>query len=246
MPWIHHGHGVWGFKYQMKDVTNKNFGLVIAYLLPGYILLWGLGDVVSDLDLHNPFQAGTSKPGAVTIGGFLHETLMALAVGMILNTVRWAMVDTILHHTGIRRPAWDDSKLQANLQAFETLVEYHYRFYQFHSSTFIGLLVIFAARPSAPWQIDLLFVVVLASLFGASREALTRYYRRAVLLLNEPERNTKMSNGAHTPTDKSTKPPKPGSSTLSKKTAQRGPDPITTPQEVTAETKGDSDQDRSS
>ena len=161
----------------MKDVTNKNFGLVIAYLLPGYILLWGLGDLINVTDLHNPFPAGIKGPidaSSVTIGGFLHETLMALAAGMILNTVRWATIDTIHHHTGVRRPVWDDSKLQANLQAFESLVEYHYRFYQFFSSTFVGLLVIFAARRPDPWQIDLVFFVVLTSLFGASRDALSK------------------------------------------------------------------------
>ena len=232
----------------MKDVTNKNFGLVIAYLLPGYILLWGLDDVVNYLNLRNPFQSGAGGPNiqvaSLTVGGFFHETLMALAAGMILNTVRWAVVDTILHHTGIRRPVWDESKLQANLQAFDMLVEHNYRFYQFHSSTFIGLLVIFVARPSDPWQIDLLFVVVLASLFGASRDALNRYYRRALLLLDEPERNIKMSNGSHTPTDKSTKTHK--SALPTKKTAQRGPNPTTAPQDVSAESKGGSDQDRSS
>jgi hypothetical protein len=26
----------------MKDVTDKNFGVIIAFLLPGFLLLWGL------------------------------------------------------------------------------------------------------------------------------------------------------------------------------------------------------------
>lgn len=242
--WIHHGPNVLVAKRQMQDVTNKNFGLVIAYLLPGYILLWGLGDAVSNLDLHDPFQAGTSESGAVTIGGFLNETLMSLAVSMMLSTVRWAVIDTIHHHTGVKRPVWDDSKLQANLQAFDTLVEYHYRFYQFHANTFVGLFIIFAARRPDPWLFDLVFILVLASLFGASRDALKKYYQRAVLLLNETERNTKMSNGAHTPRDKSTTTPESASPT--KKTVQRSPDPKATPQKISAETKGGSGQDRSS
>ena len=36
--------------------------------------------------------------------------------------------------------------------------------------------------PPGPWQSDLVFIVVLASLFGASRDALNKYYQRAVLL----------------------------------------------------------------
>ena len=232
----------------MKDVTNKNFGLVIAYLLPGYILLWGLGDMVSVMDLHGPFQAGAeglNNPSSpLTIGSFLNDTLMSLAAGMTLNTVRWAVIDTIHHHTGLKRPVWDESKLQANLQAFEMLVEHNYRFYQFHSSTFVGLFVIFAVRRPGPWQFDLALIIILISFFGASRDALSRYYRRAVLLLDEPERNNKMSNGSHSPQDKSPKnreatPP-------TRKAVKKGPDPDASPQQLSAEAKGGSDQDRSS
>ena len=233
----------------MKDVTNKNFGLVIAYLLPGYILIWGLGDVVSVLDLHNPFQTGvggsiTPAESKMTIGGFLHDTLMSLAVGMILNTVRWAIVDTIHHHTGLKRPVWDESKLQANLQAFEMLVEHNYRFYQFHSSTFVGLLVILAVRQPGPWHLDLVLIIVIISFFGASRDALSRYYRRAVLLLDEPERNNKMSNGSHSPQDKSPQTHQPTPPT--KAAVQKDPDPNATPQQASAESKSGSGQDRSS
>ena len=207
VPWWGEVHSALEGKQSMKDITSKNFGLLIAYIIPGIVVLRGLEDVLTSFGLRLS-APGQPVDGAaiatVTVGGFLNETLLALAVGMTVSTLRWVVVDTAHHFTGINRPLWDDSKLQANLQAFDALVENHYRYYQFYSNMFVGLLVIYAARPPQSVALNILFVVLLIVFFAASRDALTKYYRRAVLLLDRHERNPGMTNGHRTHQEKQT------------------------------------------
>jgi hypothetical protein len=71
----------------MKDVTAKNFGVVIAFLLPGFILLWGLS---FSSDLVSTWLAKSSS-GSASVGGFLYSTIASLALGLIVSAARWAL-----------------------------------------------------------------------------------------------------------------------------------------------------------
>jgi hypothetical protein len=128
-----------------------------------------------------------SSPAGPTVGGFLFVTLASVAAGMTASAVRWAVVDPLHHRTGVLKPAWDDSKLPERLEAFEALVEAHYRYYQFHSNTLVALLFSYAAwRPSLgnrPVGADLGIVFLSAIFFAVSRDNLRRYYGRAAVLL---------------------------------------------------------------
>ena len=110
----------------MRDVTNQNFGLLIAYVLPGVTALWG----ASYLSPTVRVWLGSAPADAPTVGGFLYLTIAAVAAGLIASTVRWAVVDTLHHVTGIPRPTWDFSRLQSNISAFNLIVEHQYRYYQ--------------------------------------------------------------------------------------------------------------------
>jgi hypothetical protein len=113
----------------MKDLSDKNFGLLIAYVVPGTIVLVGLA-------AFSPAVRSwlvNSSPAGPTVGGFLFVTLASVAAGMTASAVRWATVDRLHHRTGVLKPAWDDSNLPERLEAFEAIVEAHYRYYQFHS-----------------------------------------------------------------------------------------------------------------
>src|SRR5438093_134632 len=52
----------------VRDVTSENFGLLIAYLLPGFVALWGVSPAVPGAG------AWLAAPpvGAPTVGGFLY------------------------------------------------------------------------------------------------------------------------------------------------------------------------------
>ena len=101
----------------MNDVTARNFGLAIAYLIPGFI---GLAGVAAVSDVIRTWLGGDGGP---TVGGFLYVSLGSIAAGMTVSAMRWAVIDTIHHFTGLRRPKWDDSKLNERLRAVEHLVD---------------------------------------------------------------------------------------------------------------------------
>jgi hypothetical protein len=172
----------------MKDLTGKNFGLLIAYIVPGAIVLIGLGAFSPAIQawLINPSPAGPS------VGGFLCVTLASVAAGMTASAVRWTFIDKLHHFTGVTKPAWDDSKLQERLEAIEAIVEAHYRYYQFHSNSLVAMIFSYAAwRPllgSKPLWSDLSALFLSAIFFAVSRDNLRRYYGRAAVLLGTPHK----------------------------------------------------------
>jgi hypothetical protein len=171
----------------VRDTYSLNFGLLVAYLVPGFVILWGLG-------LHSTTIAAwlaVAPQNAPTIGDLFYATLAAIACGMFVNLFRWAVVDTIHHHTGVRLPAWHFSRLQDRLGAYELLVELHYKHYQYGANMLIAIVFAYAAFRSTPvgWSagmgmMDVGFIVVCVILFLGSRDALRRYYRRAGELLD--------------------------------------------------------------
>jgi hypothetical protein len=126
----------------VSDLTEKNFGLVIAYILPGFVALWGASDFVPTADA----WINSSERGAPTVAGFMYVTLASLAAGLTVSAVRWAVVDHLHHATGLVAPAWRFTHLDDKLEGFITLVEHHYRYYQFYASTFIAGAFSFSAR----------------------------------------------------------------------------------------------------
>src|SRR5205809_4812579 len=110
----------------MKESSVTNFGLLIAFLLPGTIALWGVSfasDVVRS-------WFGNSSADAPTVAGLLYVTLASVGAGLTVSTIRWCVIDTLHHLTGIHRPEWDYSRLQENVAALDTLTELYYRYYQ--------------------------------------------------------------------------------------------------------------------
>jgi hypothetical protein len=164
----------------MKDVSNGNFGLLIAFLLPGFVVLWGVSYFSATVRF---WLSGTGA--TPTVGGFLYVTLASVAAGVTVSTVRWLVIDTLHHHTGIPRPRWDFAKLPQAVPAFESMVEAHYRFYQFHANSLIALFFVYVARRihqgifTAPVGLfDVGFALLSIILFVGSRDTFTKYQAR--------------------------------------------------------------------
>lgn len=119
----------------MKDVTSESFGPLIAYLLPGFVALWGASYFSETVHA----WLAVSPEAAPTVGGFLYVTLGSTAAGLVVSAMRWAIIDRLYHRTGIREPRWDFTRLSANFEAFEGLVQNHYRYYQFYSNLLVAL-----------------------------------------------------------------------------------------------------------
>lgn len=188
----------------MSEITDRNFGILIAYLLPGFVALTALAEY------SEPVRAwlGTAAGTGPTVGGFLYVTLASVAAGLTVSALRWLILDTIHHHAGVPRPQWDFAALPANLPAFQGAVENHYRYYQFYGNALIALLLALPGplTRAFPANVGLATAAVLglsALFFVASRDALRKYYTRtsAFLQVSQHRRIEPMTNGWH-PTKK--------------------------------------------
>ncbi|MGI6414769.1 MAG: hypothetical protein ACOX1P_03800 [Thermoguttaceae bacterium] len=180
------GHPLWGAA-TVRTVSGQNFGLVVAYLLPGFVALWG----VSCFSPTVRTWIMASHPKDPTVAGFMYVTLASLGAGMTVSAVRWALIDQIHHATGIKPPVWRFANLEGNLRAYQTLVEYHYRYYQFYSNMFTAAAFTYVAKivssgsvPPFSSATRAAFLALEAVLFIGSRDALRRYYTRTRQLLN--------------------------------------------------------------
>jgi len=174
----------------MRDVTQENFGYLIAYVIPGALVLWGLRPFVPEIDA----WFGASADGQPTIGGFLYITLASVGAGLFVSTLRWLLLDSLHHMTGIESPRWNFADLQGHIDAFRLLVEIHYRYFQFHGNTLLAVLFLHVV-----WQFDgsktstelmgnASLVVVEIILFLGSRDTLRKYYRRVAALQRKKNR----------------------------------------------------------
>ena len=170
----------------MKEISSSNFGLLIAFLLPGFTILWGMSycspTVAGWLD-------GTSE-GSPTVGGFLYVTIASAAAGMSASAVRWLVIDKIHHLTGIRQPQWDFSTLERNVTAFNVLVEIHYKHYQFYSNMLVALTFTYVAYQTSNERVfahfgwpDVAYLVLACVFFVTSRDTLRKYHTRGSKLL---------------------------------------------------------------
>ena len=170
----------------MKDV-DKNFGVIIAFLLPGFILLWGLS---FSSDAVRSWLAASSADKSASVGDFLYSTLASLALGLIVSAARWLIMDHVLGWMGIRNPGLDFGKLKDKdvASAFSGVIENHYRYYQYYANTLVAVIgafsgYVFAANQPVGWKIWAGFTAIIAVLFFGSRDALTKYFDRAAQIL---------------------------------------------------------------
>jgi hypothetical protein len=174
------------------ETSNRQFGLVVAYVLPGFIALGGFALFVPDVAAWLRVVEGTSG-----IAASVYTLLAATALGMIVSCFRWLLIDHALALTGLNAPVWTLDGLQDRLAALDYFVEYHYRYYQFYANTLIAavwtyLLHRWLATSSllGPWT-DLGVVILCAVLFAGARDALQKYYIRTGSLLSDSRRKVR-------------------------------------------------------
>jgi hypothetical protein len=170
----------------MSELSGKNFGIIIAYVLPGFVTLWGVSHYSPTVES----WLTTTSSGSPTVAGFMYVTLASLGAGLTVSAVRWCLLDSVHHATGIEPPPWEFANLDDRLQGFLALVENHYRYYQFYGNTFVAMAIAYRVRlawlRSSPWQEGwwtVAFMVLEAILLAGSRDALRKYYSRAARLL---------------------------------------------------------------
>jgi hypothetical protein len=218
----------------MTGTSSRQFGFIIAYVLPGFIALAGLAPLFPTVALWlRPVSAGQYDFG---LGPPLYAVLAALALGLVLSCFRWAIVDRLHELTGLHRPAWDDRELERVLAGFDYLVQNHFRYYECIANTMLALLAAYALNRVtgtfgflSVWT-DLGMAVVLVVLFFASRNALAFYYTRTGRLIGQAELGDVMFNGndhggsgGHTGQPKQPAPDKPAPASAPQPNAPKQP-----------------------
>jgi hypothetical protein len=139
----------WGVKRlaarSMKDVTENNFGVIIAFLLPGFLFLWGLSFSNNDVAT---WLTNMSSKDAPQIGSFLYTTVASLALGLLIDAIRGAVIDEIFYRFfNLEWPAINSSKLKNKdtLAAFNAAIQNHYRYYQYYANSVVAVAAAFAA-----------------------------------------------------------------------------------------------------
>jgi len=183
----------------MTDISSSNFGLLIAYALPGFIVIWGLEGSWTAL-------AGCSEgvcelvPSLV---GFLNSTVAAIAAGLTVSAVRFVIIDGIHERTGLPRPRPNGRVLQENLAAVNLLIDQHYRYYQFHANMIVAGLIAYGVHVYTSGSVSLIpdsFILALLAIFWiAGRDTLRKYYANLDPIFT-PLEVVPMSNGMHHPT----------------------------------------------
>lgn len=169
----------------MFESLSRNFGLLIAFVLPGLVFLWGTLYLEDSPRLTWP----SKESGLDQIGAIVLLLLGATATGIILSAVRWLILDHLHHVTGIRAPALDFRNLERKQSSFMLVVENNYRFYLFYGNTFVGMMLLGLTALSQNVALTRLdgvrWLALSVVLFCASRDSLSRYYTRARLIMGE-------------------------------------------------------------
>lgn len=128
----------------MIQISPINFGLIIAYFLPGILSLYSLSYISEHIS--NLFQAAQSVP--INIGAIFFLVTAALVVGLIVSSLRVSLLEPLHYKTGVTKPTIDYHKLETTdkLSLFKEIVENVYRYHQFYGNIMLALLLLLITR----------------------------------------------------------------------------------------------------
>lgn len=111
----------------VKDVTVTSFGLIIAYLLPGLIGLYGLS--FWSKTLQQTFS--TFLTSESNIGLFLIVVLASLAIGLLANGLRWLFFEMVFFKKHRTQSSFHKALSgERKLAAYRVVIDETYRYHQ--------------------------------------------------------------------------------------------------------------------
>ncbi len=161
---------------------DLNFGQIIAYLIPGFLALYPLGDFIPF------FQALLGQQGIPSAEALIPLLLLALAVGIVINAFSWALLSPLFAFCGVKRPKslTYTTLTKDNIEIYNVIVEANFRYYQFYSNVLVAILLYAPKWLVYPMNQNLwrngTFVLIVGVLFIAARDSLNRAYTRMIAL----------------------------------------------------------------
>ena len=178
------------------EKLGLNFGLVIAYLIPGFLGLYALSQRVTPIKSLLHGEKGSPETGAI-----IPLLIVAMAVGMIINALGWIIVRPLITISGVKRPRdLDYTKLKVeDIKLYNVIVEANFRYHQFYTNMFFAILLlipIWVVRPIWDNRIrNFSLLIVGLALFLAARDSLNRAYTRMSALQNKEDANVNAQRG---------------------------------------------------
>jgi hypothetical protein len=182
--------------------ASNQFGLIVAYLVPGFVALLGLIPLFPLVaDWLAPIPWG--EQGELGLGPPIYALLTAIAAGMVVSYVRWFFIDTMHRWSGVRSRSTSYTQLSQHLDAFHYLVEQHYRHYQFAGNMLVAISWsytvhrIYGSLACFSISTDAAVALICLILFVGSRDNLTKFRTRVDQLVGSTaeEGGVAMTNG---------------------------------------------------
>lgn len=196
----------------MQQTTERGFGLIIAYFVPGFGAVLALSTLSPTIRLWLN-MANAHALQVPDFSGVIYVIFASLSAGLVLGAIRWAFIDQINARTGLGRPALNDELLEGRLNAYSLFIAIHYSYHKFYAHSLIAGILYAVVRRKAASSYDLIdgmLVILLVIFWFAQRNALKMYYTRTERLLSH-KKDFSMTNGGHHPETEKTKPaPKSG------------------------------------
>ena len=173
---------------RMGDITSTSFGLVIAFLLPGLAVLYGL--TFWSENAKKTYQSLLSAQS--NVGLFLLVMLAGVAVGLMLTLVRWLVFEFLLCKEHLDTANFKNLHQKERLDAFRAAADEHYRYHQFWGGMALALPVIAIGWLKQLWDGVGLSTFILATIGIVGVEILTvcgataaykNYVRRGNLIM---------------------------------------------------------------
>ena len=194
----------------MQDQLGKSFGLVIAFLVPGMIALYGASLHVKLLEDWFEIAANARS---TTVGGVLLIVVASLGMGVFVSNLRWLVLERwIWRRTPPELPNAHRRRETQTELVYQNLVWQYYQFYQFSANSLFALVLLYGAwlahelRPEAeglrPAPVALALPTILlvptgCVLYVAAKDSLNRYNKRRDSVLKFPVQGDKpVSEGA--------------------------------------------------
>lgn len=178
---------------EQMDKLGLNFGQFIAYLIPGYLAIYPLAEVVP------PLASLLGEKGVPQAEAIIPLLVLGVGIGIIINAFSWALLRPLFALSGVRRPEeLTYTKLRKDdIEVYNTIIEANFRYHQFYSNMVIAVLLHGPSWFVLPVKDNLLrdtaFVLVVGVLFFAARDSLSRAYIRMLALFTKE--GSAMTNG---------------------------------------------------
>lgn len=177
------------------DRVAQGFGLVVAYLCPGFLALWGLQERFPSVKQ----WLGTAAAADTSVGGFFFVAIAAAGIGVILWSVGSFVIEDVLAawlgwlKLPPQTPIPEGARQRAGIEsAYRDLRDQHFRYYQFHAAMLVALPLIYvdwAWRTGFRRGVVLIGVLTALLVVVVARSAfvqLKRYAERRAQLLRAP------------------------------------------------------------